>query len=350
MQFRVGVMVLATLIITGILVILFEGQRTLFQPKVAYTIRFPEAPGVSANTPVLMSGIVVGRVRDVRLDDNGDVLVTAEIDADKAPRQGDVCRIITTLLGDAKLQFVRAKEAKAVAPLPPSEEVRGLVPMDPLLAVQKAQEDLGSGMQSLSQTGQSVLKTSDQIREMLKRNEEPINRVVDQADQTMAMLRKSVENLNEVLGDPEIKDKVRMTIEQMPQVLQETRETLARMGKTMSLVDANLDNVQEFTRSLKDRGPAMLARLDQGAGKIDQLVEELLQFTKDLNNQRGSLGQLIHNPELYDNLNRAAVNIEELSRQLRPILQDARVFTDKIARHPESLGVRGALERRPGIK
>ena len=35
---------------------------------------------------------------------------------------------------------------------------------------------------------------------------------------------------------------------------------------------------------------------------------------------------------------------------LPPIVNDARVFTDKIARHPEVLGVRGAIKKSPGIK
>ena len=42
--------------------------------------------------------------------------------------------------------------------------------------------------------------------------------------------------------------------------------------------------------------------------------------------------------------------LERISRELRPIINDVRVFSDKIARHPESLGVRGALDRRPGLK
>ena len=33
-----------------------------------------------------------------------------------------------------------------------------------------------------------------------------------------------------------------------------------------------------------------------------------------------------------------------------PVVADARVFADKIARHPELLGVRGALQRSPGTK
>jgi len=46
----------------------------------------------------------------------------------------------------------------------------------------------------------------------------------------------------------------------------------------------------------------------------------------------------------------AAANVKNLSGDLRPIVDDIRVFSDKIARHPESLGVRGALDRRPGLK
>jgi phospholipid/cholesterol/gamma-HCH transport system substrate-binding protein len=59
---------------------------------------------------------------------------------------------------------------------------------------------------------------------------------------------------------------------------------------------------------------------------------------------------MVNNPDLYQNLNRASINVEELSRQLRPILNDVRVFTDKIARHPESLGVRGAIKPDQGTK
>jgi hypothetical protein len=42
--------------------------------------------------------------------------------------------------------------------------------------------------------------------------------------------------------------------------------------------------------------------------------------------------------------------VNRLTKELRPIVDDVRVFTDKIARHPEQLGVRGALDRRPGLK
>ena len=58
----------------------------------------------------------------------------------------------------------------------------------------------------------------------------------------------------------------------------------------------------------------------------------------------------MRDPDLYQNLNKAAQNIAQLSCELRPIVADARVFSDKIARHPELLGVSGALQRSAGTK
>ena len=49
-------------------------------------------------------------------------------------------------------------------------------------------------------------------------------------------------------------------------------------------------------------------------------------------------------------VNHVAKNVDELTRDLKPLLDDARIFTDKIARHPELLGVRGAIKKDAGFK
>jgi phospholipid/cholesterol/gamma-HCH transport system substrate-binding protein len=61
------------------------------------------------------------------------------------------------------------------------------------------------------------------------------------------------------------------------------------------------------------------------------------------------LGQLIHNPELYQNLNRTIRNVEYLTRKLEPIIDDARVFSDKVSRNPGII-VRDAVRPGPGLK
>ena len=53
--------------------------------------------------------------------------------------------------------------------------------------------------------------------------------------------------------------------------------------------------------------------------------------------------------QLYDRLNRAARNIDEVSERLKPIVDDARVITDKMARHPGVI-IRDAIKPGVGIK
>ena len=79
--------------------------------------------------------------------------------------------------------------------------------------------------------------------------------------------------------------------------------------------------------------------------KLDNILTDMEQFSAGLNDPNGSLGQLINNPELYQKLDAAASNIEEITRRMRPIVDDARVIASKIARDPGRIGVKGLLDR-----
>ena len=90
--------------------------------------------------------------------------------------------------------------------------------------------------------------------------------------------------------------------------------------------------------------------IDGSIQRLDELMIQLVQFGESINNQEGSLGQFLNNPDLYQRLNRAAANIEDVSSRLRPIVEDARIFTDKIARDPGRLTSGILSSRQSGIK
>ena len=94
----------------------------------------------------------------------------------------------------------------------------------------------------------------------------------------------------------------------------------------------------------------MVAQIDVTIGRLDDTLQQAAMFTKALNQSEGTLGKLVRDPKVYDDLAQAAATVNKLTKELRPIVDDVRVFTDKIARHPEQLGVRGAIDRRPGLK
>jgi len=99
MQFRVGVVVLATAIIAGILVVLFGDLPSLVQATYPLKLSFADARGIATGTPVRKNGILVGRVARVELDERGGVSVLADIDSYVPIYRDEQPRIASTLLG-----------------------------------------------------------------------------------------------------------------------------------------------------------------------------------------------------------------------------------------------------------
>jgi phospholipid/cholesterol/gamma-HCH transport system substrate-binding protein len=56
---------------------------------------------------------------------------------------------------------------------------------------------------------------------------------------------------------------------------------------------------------------------------------------------------LLDDKDMYWKIRRSVENIGSATARIRPILDDVRIFTDKVARDPRQLGVRGALSKRP---
>ena len=119
LQIRVGVVVLAAVAITGILVILFGESQSVIRAwqgdDIVVYIEFAEAPGVTRDTPVRKSGVLIGRGVDVTLnEENGTVDVELTLFSKYTIYKDEVCRIGTNSLvtGDAVLEFIKATEAE----------------------------------------------------------------------------------------------------------------------------------------------------------------------------------------------------------------------------------------------
>src|SRR5690606_609278 len=96
--------------------------------------------------------------------------------------------------------------------------------------------------------------------------------------------------------------------------------------------------------------PSLVRKLDSSLGQLDTLLKELTTIARIVNQGEGTLSKLANDPSLYDNLNRSAASIPVVMRNLEFIVRDLRIFSDKIARHPEVLRVSGALNGSSGLK
>ncbi len=360
MQFRVGVMILATILIAAILVLLFVGSTPALRGSYPIYIKFKEAPGVSRFTPVRKAGIRIGRVTDVQFtNDDSEVLVTAEIDSNRHIYQNEVCRAASSILmGDATLEFVKQGPAKPDDPFVLSGgTLEGQSSSDAMRSIAGLQRDAATALGTVDAAGRKLQSSLDRVNGLIDHidqlvvdNKGPLTAIVQKTDKTLDLLQQALASSNDILGDPKLRQDIKLTIGEMPLVLKETRGVVEKMGGSMASLEANLKNVEGLTRPLGERGEALVMRLDSGAQKLDLAMDQLLKFSKEVNDPQGSLGALLHDRELYQSVHHVVKNIDDIVKDLRPILNDARIFTDKIARHPEMLGVRGALKKDAGLK
>lgn len=348
-HFRVGLMVVASLLIALILALLF-GEMPVLRKTYQIRICFPQAPGVTADTPVRKSGILIGRVVRHEFAEDGSVIVTARINEGVPLKQNEVCRIRGSLLGDAVLEYVPwGDPRKPDLPINRDELQQGIVAADPLEVMADVRVQFARAIDSIVSTSDKFGQTIQRVDGIVQQNEEHIHRIIADAQESLSLSKTTFSHLNKMIGDEQAREQIAKAIQQVPELLAETRQMVGRLHETIGSMDRNLRHLEGFAQPLGQRGPELVSKMDQTLSKLDDTLAEIHLFAQALNNNTGTLGQLVHNRELYDRLNETMANLEEVSQRLRPIVEDARVISDKVARHPGIL-VRDAVRPQANFK
>src|SRR5690348_9183867 len=72
LRIRLGIFVVVALMLLGLLILLFGSLPPLFRTANTYTVIFDDAPGINQGSPVRRSGVRIGEVADVVLDDENN--------------------------------------------------------------------------------------------------------------------------------------------------------------------------------------------------------------------------------------------------------------------------------------
>ncbi|MFO0904725.1 MAG: MlaD family protein [Pirellulales bacterium] len=357
LQIRVGVVVVSAAIIAVLLVFFFERRSLSLEPEKTIYLKFTTAPGVTAQTPVRKNGVRIGRVTDVQLLDEGGVILTAIIENRYRVRRNEVVRISTaSIIGDAILEFVPSNlEGASTEEIEDGEFIAdGLVASDPLRVLVGLEDKLGTAIRSIEQAGNEVTVLARNLNTIVGNNQEQFQRVIVKSEQAMDHFRSAMVTVDELVGDPEVRLQLKQMLAGLPQLmteaqstLKDARETLAGFQQMSQRANNNLENLERFTAPLAERGDTLVASIESSVENIDGLLDQLVQFGEALNSREGTLGQLLHDRELYDRMQRTVKNVEDASRQLRPILNDVRIVTDKLATDPGGQMVKRVLDKRP---
>jgi phospholipid/cholesterol/gamma-HCH transport system substrate-binding protein len=404
-RFRFGIFVLASLILLAVLTILFGGFPSYFKRTESYTIVFANAQGVAPGTPVRRSGVRIGEVRSVALDnDTGKVQVVIGIDDKYFLRKGDRPTLVVGLLGgDASIAFTPPEDAKLDDPTPvaPGAVLQGVTPLDAGTLIQKtadlvqpAQEavlEIRKVFQSINkmtpvveetlkdfreigkmakQVGPDLQKASEEIQVtarvwgkvgertdvLLKTNEDKIVKSIDRMEEALKRINTLFSDENQKLVQDTLKN-VRNGSQQLDSIakdtgelVKDTRVTLKQVGESLKKADAAITDLQKALKPLGDRGPTILKNVEEGTDNLNKTLKDLRELIQVVARGDGTVQKLLSDPALYNNLNDSAIMVTKILPRLDRVLRDVEIFADKLARHPELIGLRGAIVPSIGLK
>jgi phospholipid/cholesterol/gamma-HCH transport system substrate-binding protein len=411
MQFRVGVVMLATMIIGTILATLNGPVPRDLLPwgvrSYRIAIELPQAPGVGLNTPVRKNGLLIGRVSDIEDLDNG-VIVKVDIDGDRRLLTSHVPHVRTSVLGDATIDFVSEPIAEPPQQLTDGARIPGVVdpnPFDSIAKLGDLQDDVQETMQALARAGNEVADVAARVDEAFgsETEEGRIKRLLDTTERAMLQLGDAAAAFNEILGDnvldepatqsappatqgippanqgtrpstniaaslanfqqpdqaevviqvPTTRDRLKQALNELPDAVRDFRVTMQELQVVLDSANKNFRDLEGFTQPLGQNGPRIVNSILETTEGLDRMVEELNVFSRALSSREGTLGQLIHDRQVYENLNRLIHNanqvvlqVNDITLRLRPVVNDARIFMDKVAREPGRV-ITGGLNPSP---
>jgi len=382
-QLRVGIVVVCSALIVGILIFLFgEGwtsQYTLY-------VESPTAPGVTQNTPIRKHGVHVGRVSNVELKEDM-VRLTLKINGNEKIYVNDICEIGTaSLLGDAVLDFKPGKNpgsdlVEEGALLSDNQVFVARSPFDILDIALKLETPIAEALASIKNAGDRVDAVGSDIQSIAgaitdafageegdaKQFFERFKQLSVKAESAVDNFNKMTTGVNQIVNDVELRDNIKKTAAKLPELLTEAEsamkqatDTIASFEDVGKKLDSNLDNLSDFTKALGEDGPEITRQLRDSMGSIDELIEQInsmvgqvSQFVNDVNNSDGSLKKLVSDPQLYNNVNQTVRNlndtvrnVKQLTIQLQPLLNDIRYIADGAARSPGSV-IRDVFDKKP---
>lgn len=274
---------IALVAIVGIVVLYFGLQflkgLTIFSSDSNYYVKFKDISGLSASSPIYANGFRVGVVESIIYDyeHQNDIVAVIGLDNQMRMPKGSRAEIASDLLGNIKLELVLGPNPADL--LSPGDTILG----GPQLGAMA----LAAGM-------------VPQIQAMLPK------------------LDSILASVNTLLADPALKNSLHH-IDQITGSLTTTSNELHAMACTLNKqmpqlvknADGMLANANDLTRKLNELDLATTM------AKVNNTLQNVEQMTAKLNSNEGTLGLLMRDPELYNNLNATMIHADSLMIDLK---------------------------------
>ncbi len=343
-ELRVGIFMLAALLIAGLLILNSTGSFNPFEKKMKLKARFATADGLHSGADVQLAGVSIGKVQDVKFlppdspeGERIEATLTVTKELEKKPiseliRTDSAAQLVaTSILGNDKMINITPGTVKG-APISENATLPTTAAVGLNQLTENGSEVLAQ-INKLAIPANEILNKANQGEGTLGRviNDESLYKnldaTVNEARATMTRLQTTVDRINngdgsagKLLNDPALYNNLNKTVSQLEAISSDIKAGRGSAGKFIT--DEELYNETRNT----------VAELKKSAEKISSIADDVKSITADLKDGKGSAGKLLRDDKMYDEAKDAIAKFNTTIARIDSVLADAQAGKGTIGR------------------
>ncbi len=292
-EFKIGFVVLIVLVMLIVGVNYLKGLNILSSNNKKYYAQYEDIGGLQVGSSVRVNGYQVGMVSDIDLliQDRPSLLVTLILDKEFSIPNNSTARIVnqdlmgtkgvSLILGDTDVYVKVGDTLNSSIEGSLQEEVNAQI----LPLKRKAEELIGS-MDSLMIIVTAILNKDARAN---------LSNSLNSLDRTFVLMSETMQRVSDIVGEND---------ERINNVIINLESISENIKNSNGAIENTLSNLSSISDSLVN-------------ADISSIVDNFNAITQQINNGQGSLGLLIKDDRMYNNLERSTKELAELVEDIK---------------------------------
>lgn len=272
----------------------FLKGNDVFSNENEFYAQYDKVDGLAISKPVLVNGYQIGRVSDLTLLPNGQILAQFKINPKYEIPKNTIARLESTdLLGSKAVIFDLGNSLKYA------------VDGDTLNA--NVQANLLEQVEPVQKKAQVIISRLDSVLSSVNQILNP--EFQKNVNRSFASIAKTLETLEST--SKKVDGTVGVEAERIDHILSDAESISANLKNNNEKINNILTNFNSLSNQMAQ------VKFKETIDHANQAVADLQAVVNKVNNGTGSLGLLINDDKLYQNLNKSAADLDKLMVDLK---------------------------------
>lgn len=251
----------------------------LFTPSNFYKVNFAKVNGLNVSAPVTINGFQVGLVSDVQYNyENGNIIVELSLDKQLKVPVGSEAMISTDMLGTSTVLL-----------------------------------DMKQGVTEYYEVGAEI---PGKLQGSMLDNVS--TEILPSVAQIMPKVDSILSNVNKLLSNPALSE----SVTRLDQITANLENLTAQLNKSVPAIFDNANAISSDLKTVSSNLSEMTTEinsvpLDSTMRSISETVANLQEFTAALKSKDSSLGLLMNDKGLYNNIDQTILSLDSLLKDIK---------------------------------